>query len=61
MIISWRYAEGPGRFRLLQGTEKWKGIEGEGTTLGMLKQQQDDHYMLKSEIHWRINNSSKEG
>jgi len=57
----WWYGTGPGWYRFVGGTGKWKGIEGEGTTLGMLKQRQDDHYMLKSEIHWRISSSSQEG
>ena len=50
----WWYGKGPGTYQFIGGTGKWKGITGEGKTLGMLRSRTDDHYMLKSEMHWRI-------
>ena len=50
----WWYGKGPGWYRFIGGTGKWKGIQGEGITQGMLAPRVDDHYMLKSEIHWCI-------
>lgn len=50
----WWYGKGPGTYRFIGGTGKWEGITGEGRTLGMLRQRADDHYMLKSEMHWKI-------
>ena len=54
LIHVWWYGKGPGWYRFLGGTGKWAGITGTGTTLGMLRRRADDHYMLKSEIRWRI-------
>ena len=54
--ILWRPSKGPIVFHFVMGTGKWEGITGEGTTLGMLRGRTDDHYMLRSEIHWKIDN-----
>ena len=54
LIHVWWYGKGPGSYQFIGGTGKWEGIAGEGTTLGMLRGRTDDHYMLRSEIHWRI-------
>jgi len=54
LIHVWWYGKGPGTYQFIGGTGKWEGITGEGTTLGMLRIRTDDHYMLRSEIHWRI-------
>lgn len=50
----WWYGKGPGIYRFIGGTGKWRGIVGEGKTLGQLRGRTDDHFMLKSEMHWRI-------
>ncbi len=50
----WWYGEGPGTYRFIGGTGKWAGISGVGSTLGILKDRTDDHYMLRSEIFWNI-------
>jgi hypothetical protein len=39
----------------LGGTGKWEGITGEGKTPGILRPRMDGHWMLRSEMHWRIN------
>jgi hypothetical protein len=52
--VLWRPAAGPGALQLIVGTGKWEGISGEGKTLGMLRRRTDDHYMLRSEMHWKI-------
>jgi hypothetical protein len=31
-----------------------EGITGVGVTRGMLRPRTDDHFMLKSEMHWNI-------
>lgn len=54
LIHVWWYGKGDGSYQFIGGTGKWEGITGEGTTLGMLRERSDDHYMLRSEIHWRI-------
>jgi hypothetical protein len=54
LIHVWWYGKGPGSYQFIGGTGKWEGITGEGTTLGMLRNRTDDHYLLRSEIHWRI-------
>ena len=54
LIHVWWYGKGPGSYQFIGGTGKWQGIIGEGTTLGMLRERTDDHYLLRSEIHWRI-------
>ena len=54
LIHVWWYGKGDGSYQFIGGTGKWAGITGEGTTLGMLRERSDDHYMLRSEIHWRI-------
>lgn len=54
LIHIWWYGKGPGSYQFIGGTGKWMGITGEGTTLGMLRPRSDDHYLLRSEIHWRI-------
>lgn len=52
----WWYGKGPGSYDFLGGTGKWKGITGRGTTRGSLRERTDDHFMLKSEMHWNIVN-----
>ena len=54
LIHIWWYGKGPGWYKFLGGTGKWKGIAGGGQTLGMLAPRVDDHYMLKSQVHWRV-------
>lgn len=50
----WWYGNPPGSYEFIGGTGKWKGITGYGVTRGMLRKRTDDHYMLKSEMHWNI-------
>jgi hypothetical protein len=50
----WWYGKGPGSYEFIQGTGKWNGITGRGGTLGMLRPRTDDHFMLRSEMHWNI-------
>lgn len=50
----WWYSNPPGSYEFIGGTGKWKGITGYGVTRGMLRQRTDDHYMLKSEMHWTL-------
>jgi len=50
----WWYSNPPGSYEFIGGTGKWKGITGYGATRGMLRGRTDDHYMLKSEMHWNI-------
>jgi hypothetical protein len=50
----WWYGKGPGSYEFIEGTGKWKGITGRGVTLGMLRPRTDDHFMLRSEMHWNI-------
>ena len=50
----WWYGQGPGSYEFIAGTGKWEGISGRGITRGMLKARTDDHFMLKSEIHWNL-------
>ena len=50
----WWYGKGPGSYEFIEGTGKWKGISGLGVTLGMLRPRTDDHFMLRSEMHWNI-------
>ena len=50
----WWYGKGPGSYEFIQGTGKWNGITGRGVTLGMLRPRTDDHFMLRSEMHWNI-------
>ena len=50
----WWYGTGPGRYRFIGGTGKWEGISGEGKTLGVLRNRMDDHWLLRSEMHWNI-------
>ncbi len=50
----WWYSNPPGSYEFIGGTGKWKGISGYGVTRGMLRKRTDDHYMLKSEMHWNI-------
>ena len=51
----WWYGTGPGRYWFIGGIGKWEGITGEGKTLGVLRYRADDHWMLRSEMHWNIN------
>ena len=50
----WWYGKGPGSYEFIGGTGKWTGITGFGVTRGMLRGRVDDHYMLKSEMHWNL-------
>lgn len=50
----WWYGEGGGIYKFIGGTGKWKGIIGDGKTGSMVAPRNDDHYMLRSEIRWRI-------
>jgi hypothetical protein len=50
----WWYGKGPGSYEFIGGTGKWEGIRGQGVTLGMLRPRTDDHFMLRSEMHWNI-------
>lgn len=50
----WWYKKGPGTYEFIGGTGKWQGISGVGVTRGMLRKRSDDHFMLKSEMHWNI-------
>jgi hypothetical protein len=50
----WWYGKGPGSYEFIVGTGKWKGITGRGVTLGMLRPRTDDHFMLRSEMHWNM-------
>ena len=50
----WWYGKGPGSYEFIEGTGKWKSITGQGVTLGMLRARTDDHFMLRSEMHWNI-------
>jgi hypothetical protein len=50
----WWYGKGPGSYEFIEGTGKWKSITGIGVTLGMLRARTDDHFMLRSEMHWNI-------
>ncbi|MFC1761499.1 hypothetical protein ACFL6U_05405 [Planctomycetota bacterium] len=50
----WWYGKGPGTYEFLGGIGKWKGITGVGVTQGMLRGRTDDHFMLKSEMHWNL-------
>lgn len=50
----WWYGKGPGTYEFIGGTGKWEGITGVGVTRGMLRGRTDDHFMLKSEMHWNI-------
>lgn len=54
LVHIWWYGKGPGTYQFIGGTGKWDGITGEGRTLGMLRPRTDDHYMLRSEMHWKI-------
>ena len=45
-------------YKFIGGTGKWEGIRGEGKTLGSLKRRTDDYHLLRSEIHWRIDDPS---
>jgi len=50
----WWYGKGPGTYRFIGGTGKWEGITGVGVTRGMLRSRTDDHFMLNSELGWKI-------
>lgn len=50
----WWYNKGPGIYQFIGGTGKWEGIQGVGVTRGMFKGRTDDHFMLKSELHWNL-------
>jgi hypothetical protein len=45
---------GPGIYSFNGGTGKCKGIQGEAVTRGMYKGGSQDHFMLKSELHWNL-------
>lgn len=46
--------EQPGAFTLIQGTGKWAGIHGSGTTAGSRAERSDDHRMPEYSIVWGI-------
>ncbi len=50
----WWYGAGPGSYEFIGGTGKWRGISGYGKTLGVLRDRVDDHWLLKSEMHWNL-------
>lgn len=50
----WWYNKGPGIYQFIGGTGKWEGIQGVGVTRGMYQGRTDDHFMLKSELHWNL-------
>lgn len=50
----WWYGTGPGSYEFIGGTGKWEGISGFGKTLGVLRDRVDDHWLLKSEMHWNL-------
>lgn len=50
----WWYGMDPGSYEFIGGTGKWKGISGYGKTLGVLRDRVDDHWLLKSEMHWNL-------
>jgi sugar phosphate isomerase/epimerase len=50
----WWYGKGPGSYEFIGGTGKWEGISGYGKTLGVLRDRADDHWLLKSEMHWDL-------
>lgn len=54
LVHVWWYARGRGLYKFIGGTGEWEGIRGEGASLGMLRARTDDYYLLRSEIHWRI-------
>ncbi len=58
LVHVWWYARGRGLYKFIGGTGKWEGIRGEGTTLGQLMKRTDDYHLLRSEIHWRIDDIS---
>ncbi len=58
LVHVWWYARGRGLYKFVGGTGKWEGIRGEGVTLGQLMKRTDDYHLLRSEIHWRIDNLS---
>ena len=49
----WWYGEDTGRTHIFGGTGKWKGIEGEMKTQGMLPRK-DDHFMLKMKVFYSL-------
>ena len=54
MVTLWWYAQDPDTFKIIDGTGEWKGVTGEGTTLGMVRHRADDHFMLRWKVHWKI-------
>ena len=58
LVHVWWYVRGRGLYKFVGGTGKWEGIRGEGTTLGSLRRRTDDYHLLRSEIHWRIEDAS---
>ena len=58
LVHVWWYARGHGLYKFIGGTGKWEGIRGEGKTLGALRRRTDDYHLLRSEIHWRIDDPS---
>jgi hypothetical protein len=54
----WWYGMGPGSYEFIGGTGKWTGISGYGKTLGVLRDRMDDHWLIKSEMHWNLNTHS---
>lgn len=50
----WWYGKGPGSYEFVGGTGKWAGITGYGVTNGVLRDRVDEHWLIKSEMHWNI-------
>ena len=54
IVHTWWYAEGGGLYKIIGGTGKWEGIQGEGKTLGMRGNRTDGHFMLNAEAYWKL-------
>ena len=54
VVHTWWYAEGGGLYKIIGGTGKWEGIQGEGKTLGMKGKRADGHFMLNAEVYWKL-------
>jgi len=50
----WWYGVGPGSYEFIGGTGMWSGISGYGKSLGVLRDRVDDHWLIKSEVHWNL-------
>lgn len=50
----WWYGKRPGSYEFIGGTGKWQGISGYGKSNGVLHNRVDDHWLIKSEMHWNL-------